>query len=150
MKDRRIASVVLSMFFLGVVLGCETISDRQILTEIQSRINADSGLRQQKIALASAHGTVTITGTVSSAEQSSAAASYASSVKGVKRVVNRLQIVKQDGRIRLNELREKAYPDVAAWSPGGNRPPTARSGREVGAPESSKQDANLDGGYSAQ
>jgi len=78
---------------LTATLACSKApTDAQIASEVQSRLNADSGLQGKQLEVQSASGTVTLSGTVDNDAQRDAAARYASGVTGVKQVVNNLQI----------------------------------------------------------
>lgn len=94
MKAR--ASVYLtSVVFLLVIMmavGCaKAPNDAQITSDIQSKINGDSGLQGKQLGVQSESGTVTLTGNVDNEQQRDAAARYAASIPGVKQVVNNLQ-----------------------------------------------------------
>src|SRR5262249_61988262 len=83
----------LSLIVLIVAVGCaKTPNDAQISNDIQTKWNADSGLAGKQLAIQSAAGTVTITGTVDNDAQREAAARYASAEPGVKQVVNNLTV----------------------------------------------------------
>ncbi|MFZ0285142.1 MAG: BON domain-containing protein [Terriglobales bacterium] len=86
----RRAALILA---LAVAVGCsKTPSDSQIATDIQAKINADSGLQGKQLGVQAANGSVTLSGTVDNDTQRDAAARYAASEPGVKQVVNNLQI----------------------------------------------------------
>src|SRR5689334_5396177 len=86
--------------YLGVLLLCLTVAigcnkapnDAQIGSEVQNKLNSDSGLQGKQLNVQSADGTVTLSGNVDSDGQRQAAARYAASVPGVKQVVNNLQV----------------------------------------------------------
>lgn len=94
MKSR--VSLYLSLLaLLGVLasVGCaKKPSDAQITTDVQSKINADSGLQGKQLGVSAANGVVTLSGAVDNDAQRDAAARYASSEPGVKEVVNNLQV----------------------------------------------------------
>jgi BON domain/Glycine-zipper domain len=85
-------ALVLLLMILGFATGCAKPSDNQIASEVQQKINADSGLREKQISVVTASGVVTLSGTVDNITQWNAAAGYASSIKGVKQVINSVQI----------------------------------------------------------
>jgi hypothetical protein len=86
-------SAVLLLLVLGVAAGCSKApNDAQITSDIQNKINADSGLQGKQIGVQSDKGTVTLSGAVDSDAQKDAAARYASSEAGVKQVVNNLTV----------------------------------------------------------
>lgn len=92
----RISLYLSAVVLLGVLamgLGCsKTPNDTEIANDIQSKISADSGLQSKQLVVQAANGTVTLSGQVDSDAQRDAAARYASSVAGVKQVVNNLQV----------------------------------------------------------
>jgi BON domain len=84
-------SVVLLITLLGVACN-KTPNDAQIQSEVQSKFSQDSGLQGKQLTVQSAGGVVTLAGTVDNEIQRDAAARQASSVPGVKEVVNNLQL----------------------------------------------------------
>ena len=79
---------------LAVAVGCsKTPNDTQIASDIQAKINADSGLQGKQLGVQAAGGVVTLSGTVDSDAQREAASRYAGSEEGVKQVFNNLQVV---------------------------------------------------------
>jgi BON domain len=86
-------TAILVLGTLAIALGCSKApNDTQIASDIQSKINADSGLQGKQLAVQVANGSVTLSGAVDNDAQRDAAARYASSEAGVKQVVNNLQI----------------------------------------------------------
>ena len=95
MKSRssQYLSVVLVLITLSIGLGCSKApNDTQIVSDIQAKINTDSGLQGKQLDVQSANGSVTLSGAVDNDAQRDAAARYASSEPGVKQVVNNLQV----------------------------------------------------------
>jgi outer membrane biosynthesis protein TonB len=92
------ARVSIYLFVLALVgvfasVGCaKKPSDPQITSDIQTKLNADSGLQGKQLAVQSENGVVTLSGAVDTDAQRDAAARYASSEVGVKEVVNNLQV----------------------------------------------------------
>lgn len=85
------ALVLLTLFVTSV--GCSKVpTDAQVSSDIQSKFSADSGLQGKQLAVQAEKGTVTLSGTVDNQAQRDAAGRYASSVAGVKQVVNNIQI----------------------------------------------------------
>jgi hypothetical protein len=128
-------SVIAPALFLilGFAVGCSKRNDNEITSEVQQRINADSGLRNKQIAVASASGVVTLSGTVDDTTQRNAAATYASSVKGVNQIVNKVEIAESAGvtpaqaparteQPRRAAARESSAPPASA-AVGAQRPP---------------------------
>src|SRR5262249_39957531 len=89
------ASFNLSILLMALVtaMGCNKApNDAQISSDIQGKMNTDSGLQGKQLSVQSANGTVTLSGTVDNDAQREAAARYASAEPGVKQVVNNLQV----------------------------------------------------------
>jgi BON domain len=85
--------VVALLIALGIAIGCsKTPNDAQMTSDIQAKLNADSGLQGKQLTVQADKGTVTLSGTVDNDAEREAAARYASSEPGVKQVVNNLQV----------------------------------------------------------
>lgn len=94
MKARTSAYVTILVILLvmGMTVGCtKAPNDAQITSDVQSKINGDSGLQGKQLGVQSENGTVTLSGLVDNEAQREAAARYASAIPGVKQVVNNLQ-----------------------------------------------------------
>ena len=86
-------SAVLCIAVLGLSLGCNKApNDSQITSQVQSRFSQDSGLQGKQLAVHSADGVVTLSGTVDNQIERDAAARQAAAVSGVREVVNNLQV----------------------------------------------------------
>ena len=86
-------TTVLLLAVLTLGLGCSKApNDAQITSDVQSKLNSDSGLAGKQINVQAANGTVTLSGSVDNDTQREAAARYASSVPGAKQIVNNLQV----------------------------------------------------------
>jgi hypothetical protein len=94
MKARLSLSLYLIVLLtLSVAVGCSKApTDAQIASDIQNKLNTDSGLQGKQLAVQAANGSVTLSGQVDNDAQRDAAARYASSEPGVKQVVNNLQV----------------------------------------------------------
>jgi len=92
----RVAFYLSTVVLLAMAMafaGCsKTPNDAQMASDIQGKINADSGLQGKQLAVQAENGTVTLSGAVDNDAQRDAAARYAASETGVKQVVNNLQI----------------------------------------------------------
>ena len=92
----RMGIYVWTVLFVGVLaLGaaCSKVAgDSEVTSEVQSRLSADSGLQGKQLTVQTSGGVVTLSGTVDNDAQRAAASRYASSVPGVKQVVNNLQV----------------------------------------------------------
>src|ERR1700692_3503947 len=90
-------SLYLSAFILltslAVTIGCSKApTDAQIATDIQNKLNTDSGLQGKQLIVQADKGSVTLSGEVDNNAQRDAAARYASSEPGVKHVVDNLEV----------------------------------------------------------
>lgn len=86
-------TVVVLLTILGLGVGCtKAPNDAQISSDVQQKINADSGLQDKQLSVQSESGVVTLAGNVDNDAQRTAAARYASEIAGVKSVVNNLQV----------------------------------------------------------
>lgn len=97
---------VVLLLVLGVGIGCNKAQtkakdDSQITSEIQGKFAQDSGLSGKNLAIQTAGGTVTISGTVDNQAQRDAAARQASTVDGVKTVVNNLEVAPAPDQIAV-------------------------------------------------
>lgn len=88
----HMATVVLFTLFAATVGCSKAPTDAQVSSDIQSKLNADSGLQGKQLGVQAEKGTVALSGVVENAAERDAAAKYASSVAGVKQVVNNIQI----------------------------------------------------------
>jgi hypothetical protein len=89
---KRLRVLVLLPGILAIGIACnKTPDDGQATSQIQSKLNEDSGLQGKAITVQTTGGVVTLSGTVDSEAQRAAAARYASAVPGIKQVVNNLQ-----------------------------------------------------------
>jgi BON domain len=86
-------SIFAILFAVGMLLGCSrTRSDAQIESEIQSKISSDSNIPTKEITVGASNGAVTLSGSVTSEFERTAAENDASQVEGVKTVRNDLQV----------------------------------------------------------
>src|SRR6185312_4354374 len=106
-------------------LGCNKVNDTETRNEIQQRINADSGLSNKQIGVAVSNGVVTLSGTVDDITQWNAAAGYASSIKGVKQVVNNVQIAESTGVMPARAPVQAAQQQGGSAASKDSSPPTA-------------------------
>jgi hypothetical protein len=84
---------IVLLTILAVAVGCSKApTDTQIASDIQSKLNTDSGLQGKQLIVQADKGSVTLSGQVDNDAQRDAAARYASSEPGVKQVVNNLQV----------------------------------------------------------
>jgi len=86
-------SALLLLTILAAAVGCSKApTDAQIASDIQNKLNTDSGLQGKQLIVQADKGSVTLSGQVDNDAQRDAAARYASGEPGVKQVVNNLQV----------------------------------------------------------
>src|SRR5258708_27379195 len=86
-------SAIVLLTVLAAAVGCSKApTDAQIASDIQNKLNTDSGLQGKQVAVQAASGSVTLSGQVDNDAQRDAAARYASGEPGVKQVINNLQV----------------------------------------------------------
>jgi BON domain-containing protein len=84
--------ILLLISVAGTVACSKVPNDSQISSQLQDKLNSDSGLQGKQLSVQAANGTVTLSGSVDNDAQREAAARYASAIPGVKTVVNNLQV----------------------------------------------------------
>lgn len=77
---------------LGLAACSRARDDAQIASEVQQKVFSDPAVQSRQITVRSANGVVTLSGTVASENERTAAASQAAQVAGVKTVVNNLEV----------------------------------------------------------
>ena len=91
-KAGKRSSVILLLGILAIGLACtKAPDDSQLTSQIQSKLDQDSGLHDKQITVQTSGGVVTLSGKVENETQREAAARYASAIPGIKQVVNNLQ-----------------------------------------------------------
>ena len=87
--------LVLLLAMVAVGAGCaKAPDDSQLTSQVQEKLSADSGLQGKSITVQTAGGVVTLSGAVENDAQRTAAARYASSIPGIKQVVNNLEVAR--------------------------------------------------------
>lgn len=88
--------VVLALLSLMLaVSGCATVNPREdtrIEAEVKARFVADKDANLTRLGVVSSDGAVYLTGTVASVDEKAQAESLAKGVRGVRRVVNTLDV----------------------------------------------------------
>ncbi len=84
-------ALLASLLVVGVACT-KAVDDNQVTSQIQAKLNEDSGLQGKPITVQTSGGVVTLSGTVDNDAQRAAASRYASAVPGIKEVVNNLQV----------------------------------------------------------
>lgn len=125
--------IVLLAGMLALGAACnKAADDSQLTSQVQTKLAADSGLQSKPITVQSAGGVVTLSGTVDNDIQRTAASRYASSVAGVKEVVNNLQVTTpaalppSEGEAAQAAPEERVKP-VARPKPSAGRRPAPSS-----------------------
>src|SRR6267154_4896598 len=94
MRSKLFPLVSVLLLTLLAMTGCTKFgarADSQVASDVQSKLNSDSNIQNKQIAVTADKGVVTLSGTVASDLERSAAANDAGQVEGVKTVVNNLQ-----------------------------------------------------------
>lgn len=99
-KTLAIFFVVLSIFAVGCRSTTgesfgQNIDDKTILASVKSKLVAEKASNLTRVNVDVTNGTVYLTGNVESAQQKTRAEQVAHDVKGVRSVVNNLQIQRQ-------------------------------------------------------
>ena len=96
---KRLAVTLVVLFFMtgcqamtGQTMG-ENIDDSYITGAVKTQLASDKMVSLTRVEVETNNGIVYLTGQVQTAEQRSHIGSLASQVKGVKRVVNNLQVI---------------------------------------------------------
>ena len=87
------ALIVLAL--VAVVAGCATVDrteDMRIESEVKARLVAEKDANLTRLGVVSSNATVHLSGVVASSEQRDQAMALARSVRGVRRVVNTVDI----------------------------------------------------------
>jgi BON domain-containing protein len=132
MKAKSSLLLVL-LLALGMTMACNRApNDAQIASQVQVKITADSNIQNKEIGVQSANGVVTLSGTVASEIERSAAANDAAQVSGVKTVVNDLQV--SQAAMAPPATAPMEQPAPAARTASRHRAPVPRSTRDHGRP----------------
>ena len=105
MRSFRISALVLIMTLIVIVAAVamvasaqqrsvgQVIDDATLTTEIKAKLTADTLSNLTKIGVSTRDGVVTLTGDVDSLERKARAVQIASSVRGVRQVVDNVQVL---------------------------------------------------------
>jgi hypothetical protein len=120
-------SVILLVSLIGVTAACnQAPNDSQISTQLQDKLNADSGLQGKQLSVQAAKGVVTLSGNVDNDAQREAAARYAAAIPGVKEVVNNLQVGAPVAAVQETP-QQQAPVETPKPAPATRREPKRRS-----------------------
>ena len=96
---KRLAGALVVLFFMsgcqamtGQTVG-ESVDDSVITSSVKTQLASDKLVTVTRVEVETNNGIVYLTGQVQTAEQRSHIGSIASQVKGVKKVVNNLQVI---------------------------------------------------------
>jgi len=102
LRTLKILTVTLAVLFL--LNGCQAMTgetagqnldDGVLTTSVKSSLASDKLVTLTRVGVETDNGIVHLTGEVETADQKARIGSIASQVKGVKRVVNNLQVIKR-------------------------------------------------------
>jgi len=145
------ASLVLPTILLlamGMTIGCSKAPhDSQISTQIQDKLNADSGLQGKQLSVQSADGVVTLSGYVDNETQRDAASRYASTIPGVRQVVNNLQVGANPATAAKPDAAQEPAPSPEPAPPAPK--PTPAPAKVVKKKRSMERDAEMAAGGAA-
>ena len=97
-------TLTVMLAFLFLMTGCQAltgetlgqnIDDGTLTSYVKTKLASDKLVSLTRVGVETNNGIVYLTGEVETAEQKSRIGSLASEVKGVKKVVNNLQVVKR-------------------------------------------------------
>jgi hypothetical protein len=114
-KAGKCFSVVLLLGILAIGLACtKAPDDSQLTSQIQSKLNQDSGLHDKQITVQTSGGVVTLSGTVDNETQREAAARYASATPGITQVVNNLETASAAATPAADQIAQSPPPPAPA------------------------------------
>jgi BON domain len=130
-------AILLSL--LAATIGCtKAPNDAQVTELIHSKLNQDSGLQGKSINIATSNGVVTLSGTVDNDRQREAAARYASTIPGIREVVNNLQITSVANTPATQTVAENIPPVSTSSSAQAAPAPVPQTSRERSRNKSSR------------
>jgi hypothetical protein len=132
--------ILLLISVAGTVACSKVPNDSQISTQLQDKLNSDSGLQGKQLSVQAANGTVTLSGSVDNDVQREAAARYASAIPGVKQVVNNLQVGPPPAAAAAAPEPQPAPQEAPKPTPTRRREPTPKR-RNVVARETTEMAA---------
>ena len=145
MRYSRMWLIASTFSVLFLLSGCskyldmvQPANDEAIKTDIQSKLFADSSLKQRDIRVDSEKGVVTLTGTVQSDLEKAAAENFAAQAKGVKKVVNQLTIAPSAMAAAPQATEPAAAPAAPELAPVAPPKPTRHAARARHTPPASE------------
>lgn len=135
------AWVVVLAAILAMGAGCSKApDDSQISSQVQEKFKTDSGLQDKAITVQAENGVVTLSGVVENDTQRTAAARYASSISGIKQVVNNLEVA---SNARVAQPVEQTARAVRSEEPP-RRSPKPKPGKPRSRPQAVRDDSDDD------
>ena len=129
MKPNTLFQASVLLFALAFTIACaKPANDNQVVSDIQSKLSADSGLQGKQLTVQSEKGTVTLSGTVDNQAQRDAAAKYAAAEPGVKTVINNLQVASSQAAVETAD--PAPAPAPAPSAPKSKPSPSSKSGKK--------------------
>ena len=101
---RAFKTLIVMVAFLILITGCQAmtgetmgqnVDDGTLTSYVKTKLASDKLVTLTRVGVETNNGVVYLTGEVETAEQRSRIGSLASEVKGVKKVVNNLQVIKR-------------------------------------------------------
>lgn len=101
---RAFKTLIVTLVVLFLMTGCQAmtgetmgqnIDDGTLTSSVKTQLASDKLVTLSRVGVETNNGVVYLTGEVETAEQKSHIGSVASQVKGVKQVVNNLQVIKR-------------------------------------------------------
>ncbi|HLJ87462.1 MAG TPA: BON domain-containing protein [Candidatus Angelobacter sp.] len=120
-----------TLFSLALfALGCQGgRSDSQIASDVQNKIQTDGTVPEKQLTISSNDGVVTLSGNVSSQAAREAAGSDAGQIKGVKTVVNNLEVAPAAAQNMQAVAPPPAQEQANAQPPAESKPAPGRAAR---------------------
>ncbi len=142
MKAKISFSLIALGLALSLSLACSKgASDAQVSDQVQSKLASDANIQNKQIGVQSANGVVTLSGSVATDVERTAAANDAATVPGVKTVINNLQVQPQTAQAQppAQTTEPAATPVEPPRNESGTarrHTPPARSSRSSGGSQS--------------
>jgi hyperosmotically inducible protein len=95
MKSKICAALAILFLLATVCLAQKPVSDDLIVDEVRIKLSADAEVKGGALGVDCKQGVVTLSGTVESQRQKDKAASLSKKIKGVKQVVNNIDVKKR-------------------------------------------------------
>ena len=128
---------------MSLELGCvKKPDDAKISSDIQSKFSQDSGLSAKQLSVQTADGVVTLSGTVDNDAQREAASRQAASIRGVKQVLNNLQVGSATAAVAQsapNPAEAQSAPTEQSAPPAEEKPSHEKKHKKASAPKDDMQ-----------